>query len=360
VLYVDGTKHEFKVVNADENVKKCAVKIDGTIALLKKDLATSAAGVKMRLDNVKDDSCWIRIFGANVRALQTSRPYVPPSVEPEECTISDLRSITLGPGDLRGFNYRERRGYEDLHDPGANHGFKKAIQSGAQVIWLDQPHKSIVIRMMRYESAEDAKHMFNLINTRHTRKVLFRDNRIGEDTFCHTSPDYYDRNNHYYHVCGFWDGNVYVDVQTTLGEDSEQKGVKTLERVYSRMKRACDYGEDGVVVPEVEEIPPAMVVPIEHYSECEGQGCLADHSCLSFGIRMMKDNTPSYCEIDGSFRAQKADGSACQNDYECLSNACGSGVCQNFEARLGSLEQEVRETKSIVSRILDWLRSIFR
>ncbi len=81
-------------------------------------------------------------------------------------------------------------------------------------------------------------------------------------------------------------------------------------------------------------------------------GCLMDTTCLPFGTRFVKDNSPVYCSIIKDFQDQKAKKEPCQNNYECKTNQCNDGVC-------GSLTEELRETRGMLQKILDWLAKIF-
>ncbi len=102
------------------------------------------------------------------------------------------------------------------------------------------------------------------------------------------------------------------------------------------------------------------------------QGCRRDGQCLPYGTRIkMKPaakiecyitetgekvckevateekikETPMYCDIDGSFKPQKEEGSECQNNWECLSNECGDGKCIS--------------TYGLLKKILMWLKKLF-
>ncbi|MBN2112092.1 hypothetical protein JW707_03250, partial [Candidatus Woesearchaeota archaeon] len=117
-------------------------------------------------------------------------------------------------------------------------------------------------------------------------------------------------------------------------------------------------GDEVEIIEETEEEAEEEYeyVPVE---ECKGQGCPVDSTCVAFGIRILEDGTPSYCDIDGRLKSQKEDGESCQNNYECLSNTCGNGECHDFGKRISALEEEVKETRSIVSKIFDWLGKLF-
>lgn len=82
-------------------------------------------------------------------------------------------------------------------------------------------------------------------------------------------------------------------------------------------------------------------------------GCTLNDQCFSVSSRALaSDNTPVYCELDKTIQNQKPDQSTCQNDFECISNSCNSGVCVN-------LQEQLNETKGILQQIVDWLSELF-
>jgi len=81
--------------------------------------------------------------------------------------------------------------------------------------------------------------------------------------------------------------------------------------------------------------------------ECP-QGCFVDSEvkrCVPIGTRLTSvKGDPQYCSVDGSVYAQKEDGEAAENDYECRSNSARYGVCEN-----------VAEQVNILQKIFGWL-----
>jgi putative cell wall-binding protein len=57
--------------------------------------------------------------------------------------------------------------------------------------------------------------------------------------------------------------------------------------------------------------------------ECASVGCFSEGRCFSFGDRMEK----AYCAINGKVNTQKENSKECDNNYECASNSCISGLC---------------------------------
>ena len=149
----------------------------------------------------------------------------------------DLKSISLSSADV-GSTYTVQEYYDSI-DPGVNHNFEKAIQSGDQVIYTENGG-SIVFRMNKYDNSSYAKHMFDIVSTSHTNKVVFKNTSIGEETFCLTSPDYYKINKKYYYIGGFWFDKIYVDVQTSIFEDSSDLAVEFLKKAYNKIVGLCE------------------------------------------------------------------------------------------------------------------------
>lgn len=83
-------------------------------------------------------------------------------------------------------------------------------------------------------------------------------------------------------------------------------------------------------------------------------GCLKDSSCIPFGTRIIgEDNQPQYCDIAKDFVNQKEKNELCQNNYECLSNSCQDAKCV-------SLVEELRETRGLLQKIIDWFNKWFK
>lgn len=57
-----------------------------------------------------------------------------------------------------------------------------------------------------------------------------------------------------------------------------------------------------------------------------------------------------YCDINGVWQSQKADGAACQNNFECLIDSCKGGICQEFD-----ILKEVEKQQSWIDKILNLL-----
>ena len=77
----------------------------------------------------------------------------------------------------------------------------------------------------------------------------------------------------------------------------------------------------------------------ETNSQC--QGCSNNGTCYAFGFRDKND----YCFYDGSIKNYSVVGEACEEDYQCESNSCVSGVCG---------------PNGIFEKIGAWFKNLFR
>jgi hypothetical protein len=84
----------------------------------------------------------------------------------------------------------------------------------------------------------------------------------------------------------------------------------------------------------------------------ECSGCLWENKCYPYGIRIESGGSKLYCSLSNDFTRQKELGKDCENDFECLSNSCQNSKCVD-------LEKEIRETKNLLERIIEFLKSIF-
>jgi len=71
---------------------------------------------------------------------------------------------------------------------------------------------------------------------------------------------------------------------------------------------------------------------------CENS-CPYQDKCINFGIRVKENGTEKYCSLDETLEKQKEMDQICQNNYECLSNACVNGKCMDVEKQLNFLTQ---------------------
>jgi len=83
------------------------------------------------------------------------------------------------------------------------------------------------------------------------------------------------------------------------------------------------------------------------YEDTTCNGCEDGGRCLQTGIRLLEDQVPVFCSLNGTLDSQKFEGALCQNNFECQSNQCGNGQCID-------LQQELEETRGLLKSILDW------
>ncbi len=108
------------------------------------------------------------------------------------------------------------------------------------------------------------------------------------------------------------------------------------------------------VVTEVEIFDEDNPYTEYAYPETEyacASGCFYNDKCLPIGTRLRNGET-KYCSWDGTMTPQEEIGTSCQNNYECSTNSCMSGVCTD-------LEQQLQEQQNLLERILDWINRYF-
>ncbi len=109
-------------------------------------------------------------------------------------------------------------------------------------------------------------------------------------------------------------------------------------------------------LPSRPVIPPATLPP---RPVCNG--CETNKGCLPFGVGFISEQgVMSFCDIDKTIKPKKADGMACQNNFDCTSNSCMNGICGNPEERLQKIEQELKTQKSLLQKITDFISKLFR
>ncbi|MDO8633884.1 MAG: DsbA family protein [archaeon] len=92
-------------------------------------------------------------------------------------------------------------------------------------------------------------------------------------------------------------------------------------------------------------------MPLPESAACS-DGCSLAGKCMGVSSRFFVGNKESYCGLELEIRGQKAVGQSCQNNFECLSNACSNGACVD-------LQKEIQETKGTLQQVLDWLSGLF-
>ncbi len=146
------------------------------------------------------------------------------------------------------------------------------------------------------------------------------------------------------------------DVRSLRGEQ-----ILVVARAYDS---AGSYVEDRVLVqrPLLEDprepeptspVPPApestQPVPSEPVV-CDG--CSVDGRCLAVGMRLPLRGEPVYCSLSGELGEQRPLRSSCDNNFECQTNQCSSGICVDLVA-------EIEEARGMFERIANWFGRLF-
>ena len=77
-------------------------------------------------------------------------------------------------------------------------------------------------------------------------------------------------------------------------------------------------------------------------------GCISGDQCRSYGSREQINGISQYCNTDSNWKNQKEKSSLCDENYECLTNACSQRKCM-----------EPAKEPSIFEKIIGWLMSLF-
>ncbi|MFT4311564.1 MAG: DsbA family protein [Candidatus Woesearchaeota archaeon] len=101
----------------------------------------------------------------------------------------------------------------------------------------------------------------------------------------------------------------------------------------------------NINIPEEGQTSPNRPSQNEENQETVcASGCQINGNCIPIGIRA----EGKYCDIDGEMKEQLEDNAICQNNYECQTNQCSSGTCQD-------LSRQIEEQTGLLMRILSWL-----
>lgn len=104
---------------------------------------------------------------------------------------------------------------------------------------------------------------------------------------------------------------------------------------------------------ETEESPEPTPETESPSEETCSNGCQVNGNCLPYGTRLVEDTM--FCGIEENLKEQQGTEDSCQNNYECLSNQCSDGLCVDLK----ELSNQLKETNSLLARILAWIERIF-
>lgn len=156
--------------------------------------------------------------------------------------------------------------------------------------------------------------------------------------------------------------------------EEQCQGNDCLVEYYCRSPKEMDYKaipcpngcENGACIKGNEEEPEAeepaeteKEPPISKTKDKECVGCKKNGACMQFGIRLVENKVPVYCDIDSALKSQKENGNECQNSYECLSNSCNDGTCQSISEKIEGIRQDLQEQKGILEKIFEFFKKIF-
>ncbi len=159
-------------------------------------------------------------------------------------------------------------------------------------------------------------------------------------------------------VTGYSDKETRVAAKTLANwEQNDLEGTE----IWIKDSGIISYEEPTIItIPaeETQEIPTMIVTTSPSVTETVSvslnscNGCLSDEICLPFGTRLVESGMPKYCDINKKLVSQKDKEESCQNNYECGTNQCNDGIC-------GSLSEDLKETKGLLKKIIDWFGKIF-
>lgn len=103
-------------------------------------------------------------------------------------------------------------------------------------------------------------------------------------------------------------------------------------------------------VAPIEPAPPTQPTSPTHPVVCDG--CSVDGRCISVGVRFQHEGRGIYCSLSGELVDQQPMGVSCENNFECQTNQCSSGVCVDLVA-------EIEEARGMFERIATWFGRLF-
>ncbi len=117
--------------------------------------------------------------------------------------------------------------------------------------------------------------------------------------------------------------------------------------------------ESGITKSTLPSRPVSPPVQLPPRPACNG--CETNKGCLSFGaVFIGEQGVMSFCDTDKTIKPKKADGMACQNNFDCTSDSCTSNVCGNLAEHFQKTGQELQVQKNLMQRITDFFSRLFR
>lgn len=132
------------------------------------------------------------------------------------------------------------------------------------------------------------------------------------------------------------------DKITCLIEEKPIPSTSILGEVAKECPKGCICEKDKITCSKEEIISVEGCV----------MGCRLNDKCVIQGTRIIIKENPSYCDLDSKWQTQKEENKKCQNSYECKTNFCSNDVCYN-------ISKEIKETKNLLQKILDWFKKLF-
>ncbi|NQV91989.1 hypothetical protein HQ489_05955 [Candidatus Woesearchaeota archaeon] len=160
----------------------------------------------------------------------------------------------------------------------------------------------------------------------------------------------------YYNLGNLEEGPWTFQVCLSKNKNSVDNTCSNIETVYV-LDYPVNYIENEIItaIPELPEVSPNLPLPAEIIptitTECNN-GCSYNDKCLPIGTRI-RNSENKFCSWDGTMQPQITPGLTCQNDYECSTNSCLSGLCTDLSGQL-------QEQNNLLERILGWLSGRFR
>jgi hypothetical protein len=158
---------------------------------------------------------------------------------------------------------------------------------------------------------------------------------------------------------------IFGEVKTNYlvaGEDSPTKdtcvsNIKVREMFCNDLNQgeptlvACVSGDickDGACVNDENE-----AYEEEAIEEIDCNGCITEQdSCAPFWTKLTVDEIAIYCDIDSEWKQQKELEESCQNNFECISNQCINGICED-------VVKQLEEAQGFIDKLIALIKNIF-